>query len=192
MGVYSVASKIAEGFNFIPWTLTTAMFFLLSRSYRNSEAEFRFVLQFQNDLLFVISICIVSFMLVGSGFIIREVFGGKYLDSIRVLEVYLLVVPFWFLNSINTRYLVLIGHGKWVMYRAISLAFINCILNLFLIPMFGVMGAVYSTILSEIILYFMPVFFPDDKRMFKCQLSVIGALFRIKKYWIYFLNVNGK
>lgn len=93
-------------------------------------------------------ICIYIF----SDFLIITLFGDKYYESIRILNLLLLIVPFRLITiSIGT-----ILSTNENIYKRIGAEFLICIINIvlnfLLIPVFGVNGAIISVIITEVVL----------------------------------------
>ena len=120
---------------------------LLSDNKSNSKAKLILLTKY-SFILGIVNFIIVFF---GANTIIRLIFGQAYIFSVLPLEIliwqilfaYLNIVPALCLLSIQTREYSI---GTWIG------AIINIILNLFLIPKFGVNGAAFATTFSECII----------------------------------------
>lgn len=101
------------------------------------------------------SVCIIL-VYIFSDDIITLLFGEKYFESIKVLNYLLLFVPFRLITvSIGT----ILSTNENIMKRIqseIILCFINIVVNFTFIPLFGIVGAIASVIITE---FFLAVFF---------------------------------
>jgi len=120
---------------------------LLSDNKSNSKVKLILLTKY-SFILGIVNFIIVFF---GANTIIRLIFGQAYIFSVLPLEIliwqilfaYLNIVPALCLLSIQTREYSI---GTWIG------AIINIILNLFLIPKFGINGAALATAFSECII----------------------------------------
>ena len=96
-------------------------------------------------------IIIIIFINVING-LIPVLFSSKYLEASDLLTLLIFAVLFWSMNSIVGVYLNGMGYYKDVMKATLVGVVINISANIILIPKIGVWGAVYSTILTEIII----------------------------------------
>lgn len=149
VGFYSLATQIAEQIWHVPHAIESIV---LSRSANTSDNE--------NMTKVVASIFRVS-MLVGifgaavifvaAPYIVPLIFGPDFVSSVPMIQAILpgvlVLVGFRILNS------MLIGKGKpeIAIYAFVPALVVNFIANIFLIPRFGGMGAVWSTNISYIL-----------------------------------------
>ncbi|GGD28605.1 hypothetical protein GCM10011389_40210 [Pontibacillus salipaludis] len=100
-------------------------------------------------LLLGLLIAIVIYFL--SEIIITLIYGVTFFDSVLILQVLLLSIPFRFAsNSIGVLFVSEIMVSKKVYIQGGG-ALLNVCLNLLLIKQFGVLGAAVSTVLTEIL-----------------------------------------
>lgn len=85
--------------------------------------------------------------------IIPFIFGAKYRDAIPILRLLIFVVPFASLSALLYKVLIIIHKQK--IYLIISLvgAVLSILFNNILIPKFLTFGAVYASLLTQIILF---------------------------------------
>jgi len=146
VGFYSVATQIAEQVWHIPYAIETI---ILSRS-ANTEDESgvtRVVASiFRVSMLVGLLISVIIFFI--APFLIPLIFGNEFTNSVPMIQAILpgvlILVGFRILNSRLT------GQGKpeVAIYTFVPALVLNFIANLFLIPKFGGMGAVWSTNIS--------------------------------------------
>jgi O-antigen/teichoic acid export membrane protein len=83
--------------------------------------------------------------------IISFFFGADFYKSSEILEIYAIVLIVSFFQSINNKILVLHNLQHMIFKRAILALVANAILNFLLIPIYGIKGAAFSTVLSEVV-----------------------------------------
>ncbi|MDP1629045.1 MAG: polysaccharide biosynthesis C-terminal domain-containing protein, partial [bacterium] len=81
--------------------------------------------------------------------IIKLIFGSQYLDSIPAFKIVLFLIPISYAWNILTVALFVKNLQKNNMIYAAIAAGINILLNLILIPAFGLTGAALATIISQ-------------------------------------------
>ena len=146
VGFYSVAIQIAEQVWHIPYAIETI---ILSRSANTDDDEgvTRIVSSiFRLSMLASLAASVLIFYI--APFLIPLIFGKDFMPSVPMIQAVLpgvlILVGFRILNSRLT------GKGKpeVAIYTFVPALVVNFIANLFMIPKFGGMGAVWSTNIS--------------------------------------------
>lgn len=145
-GIYSKGYSVGNYLLQIPWMLNTIVF---SRSAiaKNDELFSKKVTQLLR-VSFLVILCFAGFLFLFSDFIIVLMFGKDFLGSSIVLQYLLLGVLFLSLFKILNQDLA--GKGKpWVSMKAmIPGLLVNVLLNYFLIPSYGAIGASVASTIS--------------------------------------------
>ncbi len=146
VGFYSLAMQIAEQLWHIPYAIESI---ILSRSANTSDDKFvhRTVASiFRVSLLIGLVSGLLIFFIAPS--VVPLVFGKEFAHSVAMIQVVLpgilVLVGFRILNSRLTG----MGKPQIAIYTFLPALVINFILNLFLIPRFGGIGAAWSTNVS--------------------------------------------
>ncbi|MEI6884177.1 MAG: polysaccharide biosynthesis C-terminal domain-containing protein [Bacteroidota bacterium] len=149
VGFYSLATQIAEQIWHIPHAIESIV---LSRSANtNDNVDMTRVVAsiFRVSMLF--GILGAGIIFVVAPYIIPLIFGAAFVSSVPMIQAILpgvlILVGFRILNS------MLVGKGKpeIAIYAFVPALVINFIANIFMIPRFGGMGAVWSTNISYIL-----------------------------------------
>jgi PST family polysaccharide transporter len=184
LGKYSAVVKLMELWQFLPIVLTT-VFIPRIIKYNSKECEYTS----QKGAFFII-ILISSVLLSLATYIISEpliltLFGSKYFESISILRTYLWqsILFFTFLSKQK----FLIAESKVFLsflYAAIALIS-NIILNLILIPPYGVSGAIIASIsciiISEVFLTITSSDFRKDNGAIIMGLNITKSYNQFKK-----------
>ncbi len=148
-GIYGAAYRFLEAVVFMPSALATALFPVLSRLHDQNSDELK---QLYFSALKTVGMAslgvLIIFMTILPGVI--RVFLPHYEDSISVLRILSLTIPFMFLHVIGT--IVLLSTEKLlksVIYLSVGMVAFNIIMNLIFIPSFSYYGAAYVTVISE-------------------------------------------
>jgi len=151
VGFYAVAYKVQFlllGFyGIFVNTLYPVIARLLSDNKSNSKAKLILLTKY-SFILGIVNFIIVFF---GANTIITLIFGNAYLFSILPLKILIWQILFAYLNIVPALCLLSIQAREYSIGTWIG-AIINIILNLFLIPKFGISGAAFATAFSECII----------------------------------------
>jgi O-antigen/teichoic acid export membrane protein len=116
--------------------------------------------------------------------IIKLLFGIQYQFAGNVLRIHIWASVFVFLGVAIGRYLITENYTKISFLRTFMGGIVNVILNIILIPKYGINGAAIATLISYFISTFLIVLIPKTYRnsvlMFK-SFSILGCIKRIKK-----------
>ena len=148
VGFYSLAIQIAEQLWHIPYAIETV---ILSRSANSNPAENQ---QVHHTVASIFRVSLLVGLLGGlfiffmAPYLIPIVFGKDFIHSVPMIQLVLpgvlILVGFRILNSRLTG----MGKPQIAIYTFLPALVINFILNLFLIPRFGGIGAAWSTNIS--------------------------------------------
>ncbi|MBI5401668.1 flippase [Candidatus Wolfebacteria bacterium] len=152
IGLYSAAQRIVGLFYNIPSLLAIAVFPMFSRFiYANNEEKVRSLTTRTITILFMAAIPIVIGGILFKNQIINFVYGMNYAgaaDTFSVLIVSIFAIfPFAILNDLVFAY---DKQKKMLIYGVIA-ALSNIVLNFFLIPLYGIMGAAIATTFANIL-----------------------------------------
>jgi len=163
---YGVAYKMFENILML-WGFYMASAYPILSSTLNNKKEFNlFFKKNIKDALFG-SIVIVLFFYVLAPYIVKYLAGNNFLESISALKILLLATPFLFVNNI-IYHVFLLKEKMWMLvWIFISSLIFNVIINFVIIPKYSFIGTSYTTLATEIFIFF-------------CYLFLF--LFNIRKY----------
>jgi O-antigen/teichoic acid export membrane protein len=97
-----------------------------------------------------LSMCLLFFL---SDFLIEIIYGERYLHSADMLKLLVIAMPFLFLNNLTGVTLNSIRKEKLAFYSAAFASSMNVLLNILLLNVLGIVGAVVSTVLTEFLIF---------------------------------------
>ena len=148
VGLYSVAARVAEIWYFIPIGIAGSAFPLLIESKKQSEELYYQRLQKLYTPLVLLAIAVSLAMTFLSTHVIRLLYGATYAGSARVLTILIWSgVPISF-GCIWSNWMLIENRTKMMFFFQANAAIVNIILNIILIPRFGIMGSAYATLIS--------------------------------------------
>ena len=150
VGIYSVSVRVIEMFHFIPKIIMVSYLpvLLISKKYNKELIKI-------NSLLFKLSLLIILLIFIFSKFITLLLFGEIYLQSFITTSILSLSLIFVFLGVANEHWYITKNLQKYYAINVFLGAVTNIILNYFLIPVLGISGAAYSTILTYLLIIFL-------------------------------------
>ena len=171
VGIYSSAVRISEVFYFIPVMVTASVFPSVMDAKKQSETLYYDRLQKLFNLMVWISIVVALSMTFLSSEIIKLLFGAAYATAGPVLSVHIWAATFVFLGVASSQWYIVENRQILSLQRAALGAFVNVILNLLLIPKYGVIGAAWATVVSYGVAdMFFDLIHKDTRKIFKMKI----------------------
>jgi O-antigen/teichoic acid export membrane protein len=149
VGYYSLASRILWVLSVIPSIFNTAFYPYLAKKIGENEPSVRFL--FKNILLASVfmGLIISIFVFISAPILIPVFFGSKYIPSVEILQLFIWIMVLLFPTNFLD-YFLISHHKQWLdFWITLIPAILNLILNFILIPLYGVYGAVFSSILAQ-------------------------------------------
>lgn len=157
LGLYSAVVKLSEAWYFVPTIIATMYFSKVLEAKDVSIDEYETYIKRLLKIQILISLVVgvgVSFL---SDFIIVSAYGVEFTEAILVLQLHIWAGIFISINRVSVKWHVSEGYEKKYMKKSVIGLITNIILNLFLIPLFGISGAAIATLISlfvvEIVYY---------------------------------------
>jgi len=150
VGIYAAATRVSEAWYFIPMIITATLFPSILNIKKKNIATYndRFSALFRLMILMGIIIALpLSFF---SDKVILLLYGVEYMESSKILIIHAWVGLFIALGMSASRWFIAENLQKLFLIRALTGLVINIILNLMLIPLYGVIGAAVATLISVI------------------------------------------
>ncbi|MBY7851288.1 flippase [Vibrio fluvialis] len=182
LGLYAVGIKFVLILVVLP-TLISNVFYpsLVSKYHAGKYVEYKNQLQAMYLLFFILGLILYSFLYFSSEMIVIKLFGDEFKDSVLIMQIYSLLLVVSFFQSLNNKVLILNDLQSVIFKRATFALIINAVLNFILIPKFGIKGAAYSTVMSEILVLISYSFRKDTRFIFYHQIKAIFFLNILKK-----------
>lgn len=170
VGIYSAAVRISEAWYFIPMAIVASVFPSIIAAKKQSETLYHERLQKLYDLMVILALVVAVPMTFFSGGMITLLFGAAYSQAGIVLAIYVWAGVFVFLGVASSKWLLLGGYQKVMLYRTLFGALINILANWLLIPLLGIRGAALATVISYFIATF-SVFLRSDTRILAIMMA---------------------
>lgn len=148
VGQYVVATRLAEAWYFIPALITTSLFPAILNAKKTNQQLYSERIQKLYDLLIWFSIVIAIPITFLSNDIIELLYGEKYSESGLVLAMYVWATLFVSISSIRGKWQIAENLTKLHLIGAVVSGSVNILLNLLLIPIYGIEGAALASLIS--------------------------------------------
>ena len=148
VGIYGAASRFSELWYFLPTTICGSVFPAIIQAKQRNEQEYRQKIQQLYDFMAWLAWLVALPMTFVATPLITTILGPEYREAGQILAVHIWACPFVFLGVARSKWLMsenlTIFHLAMTVLGAIS----NIGLNLYLIPLYGGLGAAIATVIS--------------------------------------------
>lgn len=155
VGLYDASVKLSEIWYFIPTTIVNSIFPAFVNAEKESDLKLENRIKKVSVLLLIISIGIATIVTIMSDYIINLIYGKEYAESSLVLKIYVWSLISTSFNLILNQYLIIKNKRKTIIAISFLSVLTNIILNVIMIPKFGISGAAWATFIS----YLVPLFY---------------------------------
>jgi O-antigen/teichoic acid export membrane protein len=181
-GFYSAAIKLSESIYFVPALISSSFFPAILNAKKISNDLYYQRLKKLFSLLLYISLTFAVIITIKAEDIISFLFGKLYLESVGVLKIHAWSAVFVSFGVLSTKWFIAENKTKLATYRTLLGASSNIILNLVLIPTYGIKGSAFATLFSYFMAGFISdLFLKDTLFLFKIKIKSFNILNLIKK-----------
>lgn len=151
VGLYDSAVRISELWYFIPHIVTTSLFPAIVNARKSSEELY--YKRLKKLFLVILSISILTALPTAllSKYLISIIFGVGFIGALSVLQIYVWSNIGAALNLVMTQLLITENYTKIITSSVFFGMASNVILNLILIPKYGMVGAAIASLISYLI-----------------------------------------
>lgn len=147
VGFYSAGARLTELWYIIPNILLAALFPALT-NVKNNQEEYRKRFSFLFYTLTILALCISFVVFLLRDVLVRIIYGNDFLVAAPLLGVYIFSLLGYYLSLLIFQDFFL-SEKKWlIVILPLSIAILNVILNIILIPQKGALGAALATVIS--------------------------------------------
>lgn len=153
VGLYNVAYNFVLSFMIVQNIFVRTMFPVLSKYSFTNEKKFEQAYHLLLKVMIVLVIPISAIITINARFIIEAIYGKEYEGSIICLQILIWSLIFMFSsNTMGSVLLALKGEKYSFIGWAICAGF-NFISNILVIPIYGIIGASFTTLFSEMVAF---------------------------------------
>jgi O-antigen/teichoic acid export membrane protein len=153
VGLYNAAVPIALLLTLSSEFFIQILFPIINKEYAKNNNEIVKELSKQiAKWIFFINVPIFIVLIIFPGVALNILFGAEYISAENVVRILCFGFLFTSIFQISDRLLCSIGKSKVVLIDILIVSVINAVLNIILIPKYGITGAAFATSISLIIL----------------------------------------
>ena len=170
VGIYSAAYVIYEAPLFIALMVAKSVYPILVQYYQNNKDRlFELYLELSSYMT-LLSYLIVLFIFIFHEDLIQITFGNNFVESSKILVILSFGLIPMFNAFLRSSYMTISESQKIILYTTLFSSIINILLNFFMIKKYGIEGAVYATVLTQILsLSFLNIAFKKTRVLFFIQ-----------------------
>jgi O-antigen/teichoic acid export membrane protein len=175
LGSYAAAYRVLDAMMFVPAAMTGALFPTLSRLSSQSTSSVRQACEVAMKYLVIIGFPLAAAVCILAPNIIRAVYGAGWEETAKALRI---LIWSWAVIFADCLFPVVLNATRRIRLYLIvltSATAFNVILNLLLIPKYGMIGSSWATLVSELAA-FAGYFFAVSRTIGK--VSIVGRLWK--------------
>lgn len=148
VGIYAAAARLSEVWYFLPTALAASLLPALLRARERDASSYASRLQQYYDLSAGAAYALSIPIALAAPWIVRVAYGEVFVAAGPILAVHIWSSIFVFLGVARGQWLVNERLQRFYLVTVVAGAVLNVVLNLFLIPRWGGLGAAYATVAS--------------------------------------------
>ena len=149
VGHYAAAVRLSEAWYFVPMAITSSVFPAIINAKKQSEELYYQRLQKLYDLMVWLAVAIALPTTFLAPWVIRVLYGKAFLPAAGVLSIHIWAGVFVFLGVASGKWFLCENMQKEAFYRTFLGVICNVVLNIIMIPKYGISGAALSTLISQ-------------------------------------------
>jgi O-antigen/teichoic acid export membrane protein len=186
VGLYNVGYKLVDYLKFVPSMFVLAIFPVMSEFHKSAVGSLRKVLNKAVRYMLIASLPVAIGTTILSPKIVPLIWGEDFSSATPVLQILIWMGGMSFISNILHNYLIAIDKQKVPIFTIGAGVVVNVILNLVLIPKFFFVGASFSILVAQAVIFSSVSFYifrylginPFPKQIFRVLLAslLMGAL----------------
>ena len=199
-GFYTAAAKVNAMILFPMSITTTAIFPILVKSFGVSPQKFQQYWKVWMEYTVCLAFLSVFLVIVFAKDIVLLIYTPDYLPAVSALRVLMVTAMIVYINNMYSHALVIHEQQKLILYATIAGCILNVVMNLFLIPKWGIEGSSLATAISQLtygVICMLSLAWKNDFKRLEYQLmnrlviaavSAVVAWFAVKNIRIHWLQ----
>lgn len=149
VGQYTASASLISLIVFVPVVLSEVISpYLIAAKEKTGNLYYKKKAQLFSDYIFWGSIFLCFIVMILSPLIINIVYGDQYFDAIRVMQIFAWQGGLIAMGSVAAQIMIIDNTHQIAYLKSISGGLINIVLNIIWIPKFGIIGAVWASLIA--------------------------------------------
>lgn len=149
VGLYSAAARLSEAWYFVPGIITASFFPAIVNAKKISQDLYYSRLQRLYTFLMWMAVAVAVPMTFISEWLVTLLYGVAFKEAGQVLMIHIWAGVFVSFGVASGSWYTTENLQRYALYRTLAGAVINIVLNLILIPRYGLVGAAISTVIAQ-------------------------------------------
>ena len=185
VGYYSAALKISTIWSILPSTLIQSISPILYEDAKSSRNKFLHRLSQSYSIIFWLNVVYSVFVTIFARQLILLLYGKEYLAGVNALRIVVWYYGISTMSMLTQVYLANENKNKYMNVFCFAGLIVDVVLNGIWIPKYGINGAAFATLITQILIQILiPFIFNDTREITKC---IIKGIFQVK-YIPYFIK----
>ena len=150
VGIYAAAVKLCEVLYFLPVVVMSSLFPAIVEARKQNLIVYRKQVYLIYEIMIGATAIVAIITMFLADWIVYILYGSIYQEAAAILKIYIWAFVFVSVGVVSSKYLVAENLGIYALYRAVVGAIINITLNWYLIPVYGIKGAAFATLITQI------------------------------------------
>jgi O-antigen/teichoic acid export membrane protein len=177
-GAYATAVGFSEALNFVPIAIVSSLFPAILNAKRDDPQRYQKRLQNLFDLMVWLSLAFAVFISFAAP-LIYKLYNPEYVVAVPALIVHVWSSLFVFLGVASSQFLIAEGYSKLTFIRTGIGAIVNIVLNLILIPKYGMIGTAIATLIAYAVATFSLLLIPKTHKQ---GIMMLKSLFLVSAF----------
>lgn len=192
VGYYAAAVRLSEALAFLPMIVSSSLFPAIVNAKKYNKKLYHIRLQKLYDFMVISTIVIALPISLLSDWIITLLYGDIFLESSKVLTIYVWGAIFAALLVSSGKWYINENLAKYALMRNILGALINVVLNIMLIQDYGISGAAIASVISYLFAgYLFDLFNKKTYRSFLLKTNSLNLFSYFHRYKSYMKSYKG-
>lgn len=175
-GQYTAVARLSELWYVIPATLAARYYPDLLKAFQHSWPSYLALLKKHCGRFLMLATVIAIGMTVTAEWLMLVAYGEAFVAAAPVLQIHVWAGCFIFIRALISQHLIITGNEPLSLLSHGVGAILNVVLNLVLIPRYGIEGAAWATLISYAYASFFFLFFARTTRQHLWQLCKLKTL----------------
>ena len=149
VGYYSTAVAVCGYISFVPTAILDSARPLIMEAKTNDQEQYTKRLRQSTIGVVLVAVLYALFLTLFGRFVINLLYGEAYLGSVNSLRIAVWYTGFSFIGAVKSIWLICEGKNKYVFLFSVLGALTDVILNLLMIPVWGIEGAALATLITQ-------------------------------------------
>ncbi|WP_408098753.1 flippase [Peredibacter sp. HCB2-198] len=179
VGYYAVSSRLVELFGTFPLLAFSSLFTAILNAKKSSQIEYEKRLKHLSRFLRWASLLGAVFTYYFSSEIIITLFGSSFAPSAEILKIHSLNFLFLTMSIVSMHWYIAEGKNNYLMIKTVIAGIFSILINMLLIPHFGIKGAAVGSVITHFIFYYAYDFInPKTRQCFYLNSDLFSFIFK--------------